>query len=574
MLLYAFIPRIWLFSDFLKQQIYPHGVELLLLPWENAILLSHVFFFQVLEQIISVGKCFLELRDAGHILFQDWEMTAYCQERHNIKIWVKFGITNVDIKGHRPLLEELKGLCESMRGCLSQWLKYTEQKRNTYYYLNYFTAKQLVYLCCSVAKFRNGWNISTGLLNMLSIMKDNMEKHDVQNALTKALETPVESGGSEASLELKKFLNDYPDMIEYFSETGYTEEEIKAAIMFCEEDELAAGDSEITEEYRNTVMECIDEHQDDEEWAQEWSTKYETKRDSVLKNQMKFKGGHASEEVSFSMTEEQIAAAFDNLENSDEKIVMLWQTYHNKLSGFISDKFVDLDVLGETMNQLAKSTDVTVKRNLPVILERGKPNLISCKDLEMLPFCLSLYNDEEQPLPTYDEILVCTSETTAEEVELIIRRAVQPGSTHEKIYCLLNADKLNHDVSRKFESIFYKKTQEAHVQGDTYKNDYQFIIFCDSKAHHSYVATAFDMFKRTVSENPSRNEEIKQYLLHKHQTSSESETGFTKLPQPDRFQLKTRLIFSENAGMGENSSPLGLNIQQPRLIEFIWFISL
>ncbi|GAA6098909.1 E3 ubiquitin-protein ligase rnf213-alpha-like [Tachysurus ichikawai] len=513
-------------------------------------------YIEVLEQIINVGKCFLDLRDAGHILFKDWEMTAYCQQTHDIKIWVKFGIANVEIKGHRSLLVELKGLCESMRSCLSEWLKYTEQKRNTYYNLNFFTAKQLVYLCCSVAEYRIGWkNISTSLLNMLAIMKDDIQESDLQNALTRALETPVESAGSQASIELKKFLNDYPDMIEYFLDTGFTEEETKAAIIFCEEDEQVEGgdiDSRTVEEYRDSVMQCIDDHQNDEEWVNEWCEKYETRRDSVLKNQMKFKGGLTTEEVYFSMTQEQIAAAFDNLENSDEKIVMLWKTYHNKLSGLVSDKFVDLDVLGETMNHLAKSAEVTVTRKLPITLERGKPNLISCKDVEMLPLCLSLYSDKEQSLPTYDEILVCTSETTTEEVELIIRRAVQPGSTHEKIYCLLNADQLNHDVSRNFESIFYKKTQESHVQGGAYNNDYQFIIFCDSKAYHSYVATAFDMFKRTVTENSNQNEEIKQYLLHKHQTSSVAGTAFTELNQPDKFQLKTKIIFSEHAGMGKS----------------------
>lgn len=510
-----------------------------------------------------MGKCFLDLRDAGHILFQDWEMNAYCQKNpDDIKIWVNFGITNVEIKGYRPLLDELKGLCESMRSCLSEWSKYMELKRNTYYCLNYFTAKQLVYLCRSVAEFRIEWkNISTSLLNMLSIMKDNINESDVQNALLRALETPVESAGSQASLELKKFLNDYPDMIEYCVDTGCTEKEIKAAIMFCEEDEQEAEgnrDTRSIEEYRDSVMECIDDHQHDEGWVKEWCEKYETKRESVLKNQMKFKGGLTAEEESFSMTEEQIAAAFDHLENSDEKIVMLWKTYHNKLSGLVSDKFVDLDVLGETMNYLVKSAEVTVKREVPISLERGKPNLISCKDVEMLPLCLSLYNDKEQPLPTYDEILVCTPETTAEEVELIIRRAVQPGSTHEKIYCLLNADKLNHDVSRSFESVFYKKTQEAHVQGGMSKNDYQLIIFCDSKAYQSYVATAFDMFKRTVTENHNQNVEIKQYLLHKHQTSSEGGTAFTELKQPDKFQLKTKLIFSEHAGMGKSSSPARL----------------
>ncbi|KAI5615249.1 E3 ubiquitin-protein ligase rnf213-alpha [Silurus asotus] len=512
-------------------------------------------YIEVLEQIINVGKCFLELHDAGHILFQDWEMIAYCKQTHPVQIWVKFGVTNVEIKGHRPMLVELKGLGESMRGCLSEWLKYTEQKRNTFYYLNYFTAKQLVYLCCSVATFQNEQkNISTGLLNTLSIIKDNIEESDLQDALTKALKTPVESGGSQGSIELNKFLSDYPETIEYFLQTGIPEEEIKAAIIYCEEVKVAEGynDSNTIEDYQETVMQCIDDHQSDEEWVQEWCQKYEMRRDSVLKNQMKFKGGPLTEEVSFSMTEEQISAAFDNLENSDEKIVMLWKTYHNKLSGLVSDKFVDLDVLGETMNHLSNSAEVTIKRNLPFYLHAGKPNLISCKDAEMLPLCLSLYSDADQPLPSYDEILVCTSETTAEEVELLIRRAVQPGGRHEKLYCLLNADKLNHDVSRKLESIFYKTTQETHVQGGMCNSDYRLIIFCDMKAHHSYVATAFDMFKRIVSENPNRKEGIKQYLLHKHQTSSGAENGFAKLNQYDQFQLKSQLVFSEQAGMGKS----------------------
>ncbi|KAG9270277.1 E3 ubiquitin-protein ligase rnf213-alpha-like [Astyanax mexicanus] len=505
-------------------------------------------YVEVLEHVINVGKSFLELRDAGHILFQDWEMRAYCQRKHDVKIWVTFHITNVEIKGYRPLLEELKGLSESMRGCQSEWVKYMELKRNTYYNLNHFTAKQLVYLCRSVAEFQKEEKMSARLLNMLSIFKESIEEADVQNALTNALQTPVESGESGASLQLTKFLTDYPAVIEYFLDTGFTEEEIKAAIMFCEIEQQAEGSAD-SEEHRDAVMECIDRYQGDEEWVKEWSTKYEETRDEILDTQMKFKVGQTAEE-SFSMTEEQTAAAFQNLKNSDEKIVMLWRTYHNKLSGFVSDKFVDLDVLGEMMNHLVKSAaEFTVKRKLPFNLEGGKPYLISCKDAEILPLCLSLYKDNKQPLPTFDEILICTPETTAEEVELILRRAMQPGSSHEKIYSLVKADKLNHDVSRKFESIYYKLSKNA---GNTNLSNYRLIIFCDSKAHHSYVATAFDIFKTTISENPNRNEEIKQYLRHKHQTPSGAQTGFTRLQSSEQFQLRTKLVFSEHAGMGKS----------------------
>ncbi|XP_049326804.1 E3 ubiquitin-protein ligase rnf213-alpha-like [Astyanax mexicanus] len=498
-------------------------------------------YVEVLEHVINVGKSFLELRDAGHILFQDWEMRAYCQRKHAVRIWVIFHITDVEIKGNRPLLEELKGISESMRGCLSEWVKDMEQKRNTYYTLNHFTAKQLVYLCRSVAEFQKDETISARLLNMLSIMKENIKEADVRNALIKAFQTPVESGESGASLNLTKFLTDYPAMIEYFLESGFTEEEIKAAIMFCEKEQQAVGTAN-SEEHRDAVMECIDEHQGDKEWVQEWCKKYEETDNEVRDTQMKFKGGQTAD-VSFSMTEEQTAAAFKNLKNSDEKIVMLWKIYHNKLSGFVSDKFVDLDVLGEMMNHLVKSAEeFTVKRKLPFNLEGGKPYLISCKDAEILPLCLSLYKDNEQPLPSFDEILICTPETTIEEVELILRRAMQPGSSHEKIYSLVKADKLNHDVSRKFESIFYKLNKNA---GNTNSSNYRLIIFCDSKAHQSYVATAFDLFKTTISENPNRNEEIKQYLRHKHQTPSGAESS-------EQFQLRTKLIFSDQAGMGKS----------------------
>lgn len=513
---------------------------------------------------MNVGNVFLELYNAGHILFQDWELTAYCHYKsleNDLKIWVNFGIADVEVKGYSPLLEELEGLCDCMRICLSEWLTYIEKKRDTYYNLNHFTAKQLVFLCCSLAEFRKQ-NISARLLNMLSVLKENIEENDLQNALTQALETPDETCESQESFEFRKFLHDYPDVINYFLATGFTEEVIKAAIMFCEENSEGDYKEQLAniEEYREAVMDCIDEHESDEEWADEWCNKYESTKDNVLKNQMKFKGVYETQETSFSMTKDQIHEAFKNLKESKDKIAALWDIYHRKLSGLVSDKFVDLDVLGETMNHLTKSATQTVQRNLQFILEEGKPNLISCNAAEMIPLCLSLYKDVEQPLPTFDEILICAPETTVEEVELLIRRAMQPGSTHNKIYCLLNAERLNHDVARKFESIFIKKTEDMSVHGGSCKSDYRLIIFCDSEAHHSYVATAFDMNKRNVTQDPRRNEEIKEYLHAKNHVPAHD---FLKSSCHEQFTLRTKLIFSEHASMGKNTRLKSHDSQAP-----------
>ncbi|XP_076138840.1 E3 ubiquitin-protein ligase RNF213-like isoform X1 [Alosa pseudoharengus] len=508
-------------------------------------------YVEVLEHIINVGTSFLELCDAGHVLFKDWEMTAYCKRERETKIWVNFGITNVKIKGQRPLLKELKGLCDSMQCCLSEWLKYVETKRNKYYSLNCFTAKQLMNLCCSMAEVQHKHEISASLLNMLSVMKEDITDEDVKDALNDALQTPVEDSGTQGSALLKKFLYIYPDHLEYFIGFGLPEKVGKAGIMYCEQQAHEGGrSSEDIDEYRDFVMEHIDEHQDDDDWVREWSEKYEKAKDDVLGSQMKFKGGHSSDQMSsFAMTQDEISTMFENLNHTDDKIVMLWKTYHNKLSGLVSDKFVDLDVLGETIQHIANSSTAVVQRKLPFGLEAGKPNLISCKYVEMAPLCLSVYKDEEQPLPSYDEILICTPETTAEEVELILRRALQSGNIHEKIYSLLNADKLNHEVSRKLESTYYKlsKTQDSAAT-----ENYRLIICCDSKASHSYVATAFDNFKRTLSENPRRNQEIKLYLKAQHKLPSGAEKGFGKLHRFQLFPQRTKLVFSEHAGMGKS----------------------
>ncbi|XP_062408415.1 E3 ubiquitin-protein ligase rnf213-alpha-like isoform X2 [Sardina pilchardus] len=508
-------------------------------------------YVEVLEHIINVGTSFLELCDAGHVLFKDWEMAAYCERERETKVWVNFGVTNVELKGQRPLLRELRELCDSMNCCLSEWLKYVETKRNKYYSLNCFTAKQLVNLCCSMADVQHKDKISASLLNMLSIMKDDITDEDVKDALKNALQTPVEDSGAQGSAHLKKFLHIYPDHIEYFIGFGLPEEVGKAGIMYCEWQAHEGGRSpEDIDEYRDFVMEHIDEHQDDDDWVREWSEKYEKAKDDVLDSQMKFKGGHSSDQLSsFAMTQDEISAMFENLIYTNEKIVMLWKTYHNKLSGLVSDKFVDLDVLGETIQHIANSATAIVQRKLPFGLEAGKPNLICSKYVEMAPLCLSVYKDEEQPLPSYDEILICTPETTAEEVELILRRALQSDSNHEKIYSLLNADKLNHEVSRKLESMFYKLSK---TQDSTATENYRLIICCDLKASHSYVATAFDNYKRTLSENPHRNAEIKQYLKAQHELPPGAERGFGKLHCFHRFPQRTKLVFSEHAGMGKS----------------------
>ena len=66
----------------------------------------------------------------------------------------------------------------------------------------------------------------------------------------------------------------------------------------------------------------------------------------------------------------------------------------------------------------------------------------------VLKTTLSLYmedGDQSLPMPTYEEVLVCSEWTTEEEVVLLWRRALgDPG--HFRIFCLVHAERLSYQV--------------------------------------------------------------------------------------------------------------------------------
>ncbi|NXS13669.1 RN213 ligase, partial [Neodrepanis coruscans] len=148
---------------------------------------------------------------------------------------------------------------------------------------------------------------------------------------------------------------------------------------------------------------------------------------------------------------------------------------------------------------------------------------------------------ETAPLPSYDEVLVCSPDTEEEEVELLVRRALSAGSQDQKIYCLLGADKLVYKVSKQLESHFFRLVQFSGI------TNYRFFIFCNAKAHNSYVITAFDAYKVTF---PSCSmTEIQTYL----KTQLQVPTGAAPVAQAfeEPHQQNVKFVFSERAGMGE-----------------------
>ncbi|NXX95057.1 RN213 ligase, partial [Centropus bengalensis] len=147
-------------------------------------------------------------------------------------------------------------------------------------------------------------------------------------------------------------------------------------------------------------------------------------------------------------------------------------------------------------------------------------------------------NSSEQPLPTFDEVLLCTPQTTVEQVELFFRRCFIPCSKGEKIYTMLYADELSYDVSCRAEELF------QHLQH--YNKTYRLIILCNCEKEHSYIPSAFSQYK--VHMIPQRQlAEIQEYLQHHYRVDQPSSSAASVF----KDSMCVGIVSSKRAGMGK-----------------------
>jgi len=87
--------------------------------------------------------------------------------------------------------------------------------------------------------------------------------------------------------------------------------------------------------------------------------------------------------------------------------------------------------------------------------------LIVCPQDEIIRRTLNIYRltpdalTPDAPMPTDDEVIYCTADTTCEQLELFWKRVIfGDGSTCKKIYCLMNVQDLLYDQAVNAEICF------------------------------------------------------------------------------------------------------------------------
>ena len=93
---------------------------------------------------------------------------------------------------------------------------------------------------------------------------------------------------------------------------------------------------------------------------------------------------------------------------------------------------LSIEHFGQFLNEINTRT-LQQPRKLSEQFSTGKPNLIVCQSQDTWNIILSIYmHSPELPLPSSDEVLICDHQTSLEDVELLLRRAMQKDNESRK----------------------------------------------------------------------------------------------------------------------------------------------
>uniref|UniRef100_A0AAX7V858 RING-type E3 ubiquitin transferase n=1 Tax=Astatotilapia calliptera TaxID=8154 RepID=A0AAX7V858_ASTCA len=139
-------------------------------------------FTEVFDNIQRFAKAFVDIYTAGNPIFRCWEAKIYCKTQSDpcIIMEIKFCKTQYCFKVTGSLPEQLVALSNKMEMFLGAWQKFMDEQRTDQYYLNYFTAQQIFYLCSVLTPTNINTEIEDRALMMLSFIKPNCTTLDVR----------------------------------------------------------------------------------------------------------------------------------------------------------------------------------------------------------------------------------------------------------------------------------------------------------------------------------------------------------------------------------------------------------
>ena len=521
-------------------------------------------FSKVLSLIELVSLNLKELIGSGCHLFANWKALIYCDQKRQVSVIIDFGYDAQIIQGGPHLEKELDQLAIFLKNALETWNQFMEKLRSDCPSLNFFTTDQLVILSRDLAKFvhNKSKNLNTQSIMMLNCIAPNLGNKDLLKF--------VRSHFSGASAQVNQQLDDdqmsLDDSFDNEEEDDFTED------IFAQFKESAVFGELKSNFSQNIVLASMvinldilnDENQDINEILTDWCMEHEDDEGDIQKllndfksNQSKLKKRLPVEEKKSQINtdEEQSDFVMVDAENEEteklqtisdifsceqvsaslvKRLDTIWSNFLNFVNQLNIEDFVNFKVVAKILQDLSKDHEMKPRRSMLETLGQGRPNLIVCPEKEIHSTCLALYAIcPDKPLPGPDEVLLCSANTSLEQIELICRRSFHDKSG--KIYCILHAENIDYDSSVHIEKILSESTVTTH--------NYR-LVFITGKEYNdrSYITTALDQYKRPMPEVMTA-EKLQNYILNQLQTVHQSS---------DPKGCRSRLVVSNESGNGKS----------------------
>ncbi|XP_022803330.1 E3 ubiquitin-protein ligase rnf213-alpha-like isoform X2 [Stylophora pistillata] len=543
-------------------------------------------FVRNLEGVMRLATAYINLYESGFVHLMNWNREFQCED---------------DFSEGKCIAKDLEDESKGMETCFFNWKKKVSDAREEFRELNFFTTKQLMMLRKEIATVchSSGLDISNiQVLALLESVRPNCTSEQLKSAIQRAFKDTDILDNIKGTAELPTF-SSVPLQYEMVtrrsvfekvsSSTGISTFPVQVASGkkpktrktskiqsflnaaadkgFSEQIALAAMASlGVDAEEDDLLIWCLD----DADEADLEALYEDAKQNPIIARAVFSKAvdsadqGLQAEDLSANESESDMS-----LESSSkliEKDLVDQKTSRDEETEI--SQYLTLTQLGNILRELSVKGKQTTNRTFPGFLKRGRPNLMLAPKGDILATVLALYmHDKQQPLPSHEEVLLCTPETTAEEIELLWRRAV--GELEGRFYCLVHADLLEFSVSKQAVDMLSVVTQGlARKNGE----HYGLVIICSSENEgRANIVAALEQCRVAAPPCPSPDD-LKSYLKHQLRAPSSqqgyigsSKIRWTAAGCLDPESLCVRVVSSNRGGMGKTLFVRRLTEQLPDL---------
>lgn len=216
-----------------------------------------IHILQILDAVVRLSNVYIKLISDGCVLFAKWQATFFCDEHTPVCAFLTFGQGRdaQTLKGQTASTDNDVGFiiqktAKFLEDCHERWLSYINEKREKFYWLNYFTIDQIVFLQQEIVSVTASQDPSVFTYPMLSDVKQNCNKENLLRALFIAkfdvqqtqIKPSIDTTKTVSGLQNESGQNrENPSFLKMITDNGYPVAVAREALKHCGDQDLEEG---------------------------------------------------------------------------------------------------------------------------------------------------------------------------------------------------------------------------------------------------------------------------------------------------------------------------------------------